>query len=229
VTETQGPPVDSDWEPRWDPEPDQAPPPPRPGSGHHRAPLGLSQAAGRVLAPLAAVGVVVAVILLLIWINGRPASVGSAGSANAAVTPVTRTTPVAPAGSTAATPPASPPASRHHASSSPSATATTQRHRRTTAAVATAKAPVQVLNNSRRTGLAHEVATLVQSKGWQVSSVGNLQGSIAVPTVYYSSGNKSAAEHLAREFPSISRVEPNSAVGLTATGITLVLTAAWSG
>jgi LytR cell envelope-related transcriptional attenuator len=228
VTETQGPPVDSDWEPRWDTEPQPAPDPrPRAGSGNHRAPLGLTQAAGRVFAPLAAVGVVVAVILMLIWINGRPASIGAAGAPTGAVTPGSRTTPVAPAQPAAA----SPRPTRHHASSSPSATAPSRHHRTstTTAAIATAKAPVQVLNNSRVTGLAHEVAALVESKGWHVTTVGNLQGAIPEPTVYYSAGNKAAAEHLAREFGSIRRVEPNSAVGLTAAGITLVLTAAWSG
>lgn len=88
-------------------------------------------------------------------------------------------------------------------------------------------APVQVLNNSRRTGLAHEVAADIAARGWKIGVIGNLRGLVSVPTVYYSPGEEPAAKHLQREFSSVQRIEPNSALGLTATGITLVLTEAW--
>jgi LytR cell envelope-related transcriptional attenuator len=90
-------------------------------------------------------------------------------------------------------------------------------------------APVQVLNNSRRTGLAAAVASEIQAKGWTISLVGNYRGLVSVPTVYYSPGNEAAAKHLASEFSSIERVEPASALGFTARGVTLVLTASWDG
>jgi LytR cell envelope-related transcriptional attenuator len=90
-------------------------------------------------------------------------------------------------------------------------------------------APVQVLNNSRRTGLAHEVAGLIAARGWQIVIVGNLQGAIPESTVYFAPGDRAAAEHLAREFTSIRRVEPNAAAGLRQSGITVVLTSDWLG
>jgi hypothetical protein len=88
-------------------------------------------------------------------------------------------------------------------------------------------ATVQVLNNSRIHGLAHGVAADIATKGWHIGIIGNLQGEIPESTVYYAPGEKAAAQHLAREFPSIRRVEPNSDARLTSAGITLVITADW--
>jgi hypothetical protein len=88
-------------------------------------------------------------------------------------------------------------------------------------------ATVQVLNNSRITGLAHEVAAQVMSHGWHVGIIGNMQGALPLTTVFYSPGDKAAAQHLAREFSSIRSIEPNSAAHLTQAGITLVLTSDW--
>lgn len=88
-------------------------------------------------------------------------------------------------------------------------------------------APVQVLNNSRFHGLAHEVAAQIAARGWRIATIGNLQGLIPETTVYFAPGEEPAAVHLAHEFPSIRRIEPNSAARLTATGITLVLTRDW--
>ena len=90
-------------------------------------------------------------------------------------------------------------------------------------------AAVQVLNNSRITGLAHDVAGSVQARGWRVVLIGNLEGLIAETTVYYAPGHHAAAVHLAHEFPEIRRIEPNSAAGLDGSGITLVLTRDWVG
>jgi hypothetical protein len=88
-------------------------------------------------------------------------------------------------------------------------------------------ATVQVLNNSRITGLAHQVAAEVANQGWQIGIIGNLQGALPETTVFYAPGDKAAAVHLAHEFSSIQRVEPNAAAHLTAKGITLVLTRSW--
>jgi hypothetical protein len=173
------------------------------------------------------------VILLLIWINGRPtggttsaAVVGPASpSAPSLILPLTPSS-LAPSvpPSTPATAPVSP--SPSNLLSSPPAA-----HRHKTkpakAPVDTAMATVQVLNNSRIHGLAHGVAAEIAEKGWHIGIVGNLQGEIPESTVYYSPGEKAAAEHLAHEFPLIRRVEPESEARLTAAGITLVLTADW--
>jgi hypothetical protein len=88
-------------------------------------------------------------------------------------------------------------------------------------------APVNVLNNSRRTGLAHEVAAEVQERGWAIAMVGNLQGLVPETTVYYAPGDEAAAQHLADEFSSIQRIEPDSEGRLHLSGLTLVLTRSW--
>jgi hypothetical protein len=88
-------------------------------------------------------------------------------------------------------------------------------------------APVNVLNNSRRTGLAHEVAAEVQGRGWTIATVGNLQGLVAETTVYYAPGDEAAAAHLADEFSSIQRIQPDSEGRIHESGLTLVLTRSW--
>ncbi len=210
---------------RWESE-DSAAPTGRRTPRSHRA---QSHAIGPLLAPLTAVAVVVIVILLLIVINAHPPSDGSAASLAGANSPSpprvvvpTKTSQSVPPTSTAPTTPATiTPASSPPASPSSTTTGPTK------PAHLTAMATVQVLNNSRRTGLAHQVAAELTAKGWTLGIVGNLRGAIPVPTVYYSPGKKAAAEHLAHEFSSIQRVLPNSSAGLRATGVTLVLTADW--
>jgi hypothetical protein len=255
VSETDPPPPgpESPWEPNWDPDtgplptsepapevqpaasqeayPQEGEPaadPPRSTPISHRAPFAADQLGGRILAPLAAVAAVIVVVLLLIWINGRPGASSSTAVANdSSHAPVTVVTPTTPAAAPPSTSPAKGP------TPTPTAVTTSPTHVARTKPpkppVATAMAPVQVLNNSRRTGLAHAVASAVAAKGWKLGLIGNLQGAVSESTVYYSPGNKAAAEHLAREFTSIRRVEPNSAAGLNASGITLVLTADWAG
>src|SRR5581483_12516839 len=63
-------------------------------------------------------------------------------------------------------------------------------------ATQTAMAPLVVLNNSTRTGLAHAVATQASRRGWQISRVGNLQKVVGKTTVYYAPGDHRAAVHL---------------------------------
>lgn len=217
------------WDPDTGPLPDadSGPEPARSGPRSHRAQLAAGQQLQRLLAPVSAVAVVIIVILLLIWINGRPpdatssASVAGGSSGTHAAPPVVtpKTSPAVPSSGASAS-----------ASHPPTATTTSAPPARPVHSkrpIATAMATVQVLNNSRRTGLAHAVASELAAKGWHLGLIGNLQGLVAEPTVYYSPGEKAAAQHLAREFDSIKRIEPNRAQGLTATGITLVLTAAW--
>jgi hypothetical protein len=203
-------------------------PPGRPSS--HRASSGANRALRRLAAPLTAVAVVVVVIVLLIWINGR-----SDNSPNSAI--VSATSPGAPPPSLSLTPspvpsptlhkrltpsphrhqPAPHRSPRHHATPSPTASI-----------AAPAFAPVDVLNNSRISGLAHHVAAEVESRGWTISAVGNLRGRVAETTVFYPDGGFAAAEHLQSEFGSIDRLLPQSEGGLHSSSLVLVVTRFWS-
>jgi hypothetical protein len=87
---------------------------------------------------------------------------------------------------------------------------------------------VTVLNNSRRSGLAHHVAAEIETKGWHVASVGNLEGRLAETTLYFAPGGAAAARRLAAEFRSIQRVEPNATGGVHDSGLTLILTRYWA-
>lgn len=203
----------------------------------HRGERDLGPLSRRVLAPLTAVVVVVVVILLLIWINGKSPGTGPGPGVIAGPTgssahrhhttgphhrPTTRTTPRATA--SASSPHTATPTATPTAPPSSSAVPGAGEHR-------TAMAPVQVLNNSTISGLAARVAGELDGKGWRVSGVGNLQGVVPVTTVYFARGQRAAAEHLKREFPSIGRVLPAGAghVQPPSQGLTLVLTRDWSG
>jgi hypothetical protein len=171
----------------------------------------------RLLAPATSVAVVIVVIVLLIWINGgssgnqqSPAAVGTAPQVGPVVTPTSTRSPKPVVSPTVATASSSP---THHVTPQPSTPA--------------AKAPVTVLNNSTRTGLAHAVAAEVQANGWKIAVVGNLQGLVAESTVYYAPGSATAARHLAAEFSSIRRVETNRAGHIHGTALTLVVTRDW--
>jgi hypothetical protein len=86
--------------------------------------------------------------------------------------------------------------------------------------------PVSVLNNSRRSGLAHEAAAQVQAHGWPIAKVGNFTGRVPISTLYYAPGQLASAQRLAHEMPAIRRVEPRFA-GLPTSGLTLVVTREW--
>ena len=180
-----------------------------------------------MIAPVAAVTAVVVVVLLLIVINSRPepknggpaltapaASVGTTTTVASSPSPApsaTAPSATAPSTSAASTSAGAPPVSEPPATQSPVA----------------AKVPVSVLNNSRRTGLAHEVANEVRAKGWPVGTVGNFTGRIAETTVYYDSGQLESARALAKDFPQIKRIAARFA-GLPGSGLTLVVTRDWT-
>ena len=86
--------------------------------------------------------------------------------------------------------------------------------------------PVSVLNNSRRTGLAHTAAAQVAAHGWPIAKVGNFTGRVPISTLYYAPGQFASAQRLARAMPSIQRVRPRFS-GLPTSGLTLVVTREW--
>ncbi|MBV9291042.1 MAG: LytR C-terminal domain-containing protein [Frankiales bacterium] len=91
-----------------------------------------------------------------------------------------------------------------------------------------AKVPVTVLNNSRRSGLAHHVAGELASGGWPIARVGNFRGRLAETTLYYPAGQLDSARLLARHYPSVQRLEPRPS-WLPGHGLTLVVTRYWQG
>jgi hypothetical protein len=86
--------------------------------------------------------------------------------------------------------------------------------------------PVSVLNNSRRSGLAHRAADQVAAKGWPIAKIGNFTGRVPISTLYYAPGQLASAQRLAHLMPAIRRVEPRFS-GLPTTGLTLVVTREW--
>lgn len=167
--------------------------------------------------PLAAVTAIVLVIVLLLVLN-RPGH-HHAVDAGPAVLPSPSTvssapTPTAPASTASATPKPSP--HRTAPVAQPSATATPK----------VAKLPVTVLNNSRRTGLAHRAAAQVAGGGWPIKDIGNFTGRIPVSTIYYAPGQAKVAQAFAHQFHAVQRVLPRFR-GLPGSGLTLVVTREW--
>lgn len=168
--------------------------------------------------PLSAVTAIVAVIAALLVLN-RP----SHHDANAGPAVVPGSTPTATAPASTA-----PPVSK---SPSPSTSPTPHRTVPVTEPSATAKpvvakAPVTVLNNSRRQGLAHRAAAQVANGGWSIKYIGNFTGRIAKSTVYYAQGQAAIAHAFAHQFSAVQRVLPRFR-GLPGSGLTLVVTREW--
>jgi hypothetical protein len=86
--------------------------------------------------------------------------------------------------------------------------------------------PVSVLNNSRRSGLAHTAAAQVAAHGWPIAKVGNFTGRVPISTLYYAPGQFASAQRLAQALPAIQRVRPRF-TGLPTSGLTLVVTREW--
>jgi hypothetical protein len=177
--------------------------------------------------------VVVVVIVLLIVINGKSPGTGPGAGVVTGPTVVHGLPTPTPDASTSATtgavvspsvvpysptPVTSPRGTASHPSSRPAV------------ATGTARAPVVVLNNSRISGLAHQVAGELAAKGWQIESVGNAQGRLAQTTLYYPTGEHAAARHLAHDFPSIQAIRSADAAGIRSHGndLTLVVTRYWT-
>jgi hypothetical protein len=163
--------------------------------------------------PLAAVSVIVIVIVLLLVLNRPGHHRTDAGPV--VVPPPTHTS--QPAASTPSVRPSPKPSPRKTAPvAEPSATAKPR----------VGKLPLTVLNNSRRSGLAHRAAAQVAGGGWPIKLIGNFTGRIAVSTVYYAPGQKRVAAALAHQFAAVQRVLPRFH-GLPGSGLTLVVTREW--
>jgi hypothetical protein len=165
---------------------------------------------------LAAVSAIVAVVVLLLVLNRPSHHAADAGPAVLPPPSAVSSAPELTAPPTSLSPSARPSPHKTAAVAPPSATAKP----------ALTKLPVTVLNNSRRTGLAHRVAAQVAGGGWPIKLIGNFTGRIAVSTVYYAPGQETVAAALARQFPAVQRVLPRFQ-GLPGSGLTLVVTREW--
>ncbi|MDX6229984.1 MAG: hypothetical protein QOI76_3374 [Frankiales bacterium] len=85
------------------------------------------------------------------------------------------------------------------------------------------KAPLLVLNNSRIHGLAEVGKATFSKGGWTVVGTGNYTGRLPETTVFYSPGFNAAAQTLARQFPTITAIQPRPA-GVPGSALTVVLT-----
>ena len=180
----------------------------------HRAPVPFQESVRRMVPPLAAVTAIVVVIVLLLVLN-RPGH--HRVDAGPAVLPSPSTVSTEP--ELTAPPSTARPTPSHHRAApvaQPSATATPK----------VAKLPVTVLNNSRRSGLAHRAAAQVANGGWPIKLIGNFTGRIPVSTVYYAPGQAKVAAALAHQFSAVQRVLPRFR-GLPGSGLTLVVTREW--
>jgi hypothetical protein len=190
--------------------------------GRHRAPISTRRKVlVRLVAPLVAVVAVAAVVLVLIGFFGHssgnapgPGVVTAASSPTVApsTTPTLSPTPTpkpTPTTTPTHTPKPPPPKPTHHP------------------AALTAMAPVRVYNSTTIQGLAHEVASEIEERGWTVTDIGNVSGASSLTTLYYGPGAKAAAQHLAREFSGIRQIEPDGSAGISGSGLTLILTADW--
>ena len=166
--------------------------------------------------PLSAVSAIVIVIVLLLVLNRPGHHSTNAGPAVVPGPSHTTSSPRPTTTSPSATPTVSPTPRRTVPVTEPSATAKP----------VVAKAPVTVLNNSRRSGLAHRAAAQVANGGWSIKYVGNFTGRIAESTVYYAPGQASVAQAFARQFSAVRRVLPRFQ-GLPGSGLTLVVTREW--
>ncbi|MGN6331794.1 MAG: LytR C-terminal domain-containing protein [Motilibacteraceae bacterium] len=86
-------------------------------------------------------------------------------------------------------------------------------------------AVVVVLNQTRISGLAGQVAQTLRSAGWTVSGTGNFSGNVPATTVYYPEGMQAAAEALAADVPGPDRVRPRFG-NLSKDKLTVIVTSA---
>lgn len=175
-------------------------PAPRVRRGAHRTRRNL--AAAVVPSLLAVASVAALVTALYVWRGQDPAATGAAAAE--------RTTTGAPTATASATPPRASSAPATSAASSPRSSASRSAQPSSTPAVSSA-APVGhlevvVLNQTRRQGLAHEVAQLLRARGWTVVKEGNFRGRVPATTVYYPLGGEADARAAASALPTTPRV-----------------------
>lgn len=194
--------------------------PPR-GTGAHR--VRSRSRVGILVASLLGVVVVAAAVIVALNLRGesskpaaKPITSRSPSSAGANAT-------TTPGQSSASTPSPSPSAS---VTPPPAATPSPSPTPRPSTPGSVVRPALEVLNNSRYTGLAAAAAVTFRQGGWTVARTGNYRGRVPTTTVYYPSGWRAAAEQLAHRYPRIQRVLPAPAA-FSPQHLTVVLARNW--
>lgn len=196
--------------------------------GSHRRTRGANRLAVLVTS-LIAIAIVAVAVTITLDKRGEPnrnnasgsSPSGSGPAATANNTPTSRSPSTSPS-SSAIVPPATAPPS----TAAPPPTAATGTSP-SVAATTVAKLPLDVLNDSRITGLAARATAQFQSGGWSVATTGNFKGTdVPETTVFYPDGGKAAADQLAAQF-GIQRVLPAPS-GLSSSDLTVALARDWA-
>ena len=200
--------------------------PERPPGGSHRRARG-----GNRLAVLIAslIGIAIVAVIVTVTLNkrGEPAHQNSPQPTRSTLKKASPS-PTRPAPPTLASSAGAPTKSAStsptpSAAPSPSVTASTTAP---TAPTATRPA-LDVLNDSRITGLAARASETFRSGGWVVALTGNYRGAdVPETTIFYPDGDKAAAGRLAAQF-GIHRLAPASS-GMSTTHLTVALARDWA-
>ncbi|MFC0623729.1 LytR C-terminal domain-containing protein [Kribbella deserti] len=167
---------------------------------------------GQVLSSLVAVAAVVAIVAGLLFLFGTR---GSESAAKPPPSVVKTTTTVSVSVTPAPTPSASATA-RVTPAATPTVSVPVDR-----------RPPVEVYNNTRRKGLAQQVADKARADGWKVAGLDNWKGKIVTSTVYYPPGMQAEAQQLATTL-GVARIK-DSLENMKSDRLTVILTADYPG
>ena len=195
---------------------------------------------GQVLSSFAAVAAVVAiaagfVILLVTRGDDSAADAASGRTTTSPPGPTARASTSAPTATvtTSDSPSATPSLPATTTEATPSLPTTTEPTQEPTPSapatqVPTAQLPaVEVFNNTRRRGLAEDVANKARAAGWNVTGADNWHGKIVASTVYYPAGMRAEAVRLADHL-GISRLK-DALPNMKKDRLTVILTEDYSG
>ena len=179
-----------------------------------------------LITSLVAIGIVAVAVIITLGKRGEPAhndAPAAAGSTIAKHSPSASPPPsvVSPSVSTSVSPSSAPPPT--------SPQPTTPQPSTPTPSTTSAQPPLpalDVLNDSRITGLAARAAEQFRDAGWDVATTGNFKGAdVPQTTIFYPDGDKAAADRLARQF-GIHRLLPATS-DLSSSHLTVALARDW--
>jgi hypothetical protein len=155
---------------------------------------------GQVLSSFAAVAAVVAIVAGLLVLFGTKGDNSAAGSKPNS-TPAAKTSFSHPTSAPATTPaqPSTTPSQPRPSQPMPSQPTPSAQPTVGSTPIPTAELPeVVVFNNTKRKGLADQVATKARAVGWRVAGADNWHGKVVTSTVYYPAGLQAEAAQLAK-------------------------------
>jgi LytR cell envelope-related transcriptional attenuator len=200
-------------------------------------PNGRTDDRGQVLSSLAAVVAVVAIAagFVVLFVTRGDDSAADATSGGTTISPprptATTSASVPPATVTPSDSPATPSDSPSSTPSLPAMTPEPTQSPTPSASVTpvpTAQLPaVEVFNNTRRRGLAEDVANKARTAGWTVTGADNWHGKIVASTVYYPAGMRAEATQLADQL-GIDRLK-DALPNMKKDRLTVILTEDYSG